>query len=190
MWVVCISLTVFLSHCIHAPGAAYEIIIACIRGSVTRLIENSRSSPYFPTEWSHYSMTLQPCKSESESEPPPAAFTPAKSPQQTKKINMPTLPLLSTVQRVSLGEWKTLTRHKDRQQQTQYSSLAVVPAQNIYYSTHPPHACKIRDVTGLRHHLRKIMTSKNLAEGQKPYTGSSNELQGYKLILSCIASEG
>lgn len=35
-----------LSDCIHAPGADYEIIIACTVGKVTPLIENSRSLPY------------------------------------------------------------------------------------------------------------------------------------------------
>lgn len=93
--------SVFLSGCAHAPGAAYEIIITCIRGSVTLLIENSRPSPYFPTEWGQYSMTLQPCKCESEQEPPLVAFTPAKSPHKGKKKTQnfytPLLPLLSSL---------------------------------------------------------------------------------------------
>ena len=55
LWVVQISLTAscILSDYAYAPGADYEILIACTAGTVTFLIENSRSLPHIPprAEW-------------------------------------------------------------------------------------------------------------------------------------------
>lgn len=71
LWVVPIGLTAscILSDYTHAPGAYYEIIIACTAGAVTFLIENSRSLPYIPPERSQGRMTLQLCRCKTEQEP-------------------------------------------------------------------------------------------------------------------------
>lgn len=71
LWVVPIGLTAscILSDYTHAPGAYYEIIIACTAGAVTFLIENSRSLPYIPPERSQGRMTLQSCRCKTEQEP-------------------------------------------------------------------------------------------------------------------------
>lgn len=71
LWVVQISLTAscILSDYAYAPGADYEILIACTAGTVTFLIENSRSLPHIPPERSQGRMTLQSCQCKTEREP-------------------------------------------------------------------------------------------------------------------------
>lgn len=71
VWVV--QSFMLLSDCAHAPGADNEIIIACTVGTVTLLIENTRSLPYFPSEGSQGSVTLQSCHCKTEPEPQPVA---------------------------------------------------------------------------------------------------------------------
>lgn len=54
----------------HAPGADYEIIIACTVGKVTLLIENSGSLLYFRGKLGQYDTAA---KWKTEPEPHPAA---------------------------------------------------------------------------------------------------------------------
>lgn len=75
---------VLLSGCAYASGAAYEIIIACIVGTVTLLIENSR--PHISSsERSQGSMTLQSSKCEIKPEIHP--FTKATSPHWNTRFS-------------------------------------------------------------------------------------------------------